>query len=133
MYGRSRVNVKVERGNVFALNLKLKKFFFLKKESEKRILTAFPICLIPDQCEILTDAITQPLYKHGKIILFKSEISFLSCWVWKVQKVEMIKISLKKKKEISRLKVCLWRSKTCCEQYWRNYTAIIQTWENNFI
>ena len=65
--------------------------FFKKKESEKRILAAFPICLIPDQCEILTDVITQTLYKHGKIN-----------WVWKVQKVEIIEINLKKKKRKER-------------------------------
>ena len=58
IYGKPRVNLKVERGNVFALNLKLKQSFFFKKESKKRILAASPICLIPDQCKILTDAIS---------------------------------------------------------------------------
>ena len=80
MYGRPRVNVKVERGNVFALNLKLKQFSFLEKESEKRILAAFPICLIPDQCEILTDAITQTLYKHGKIICIGNSMICGDIW-----------------------------------------------------
>ena len=57
IYGKPRVNAKVERGNVFALNLKLKQFFFLKRR-QKRILAASPICLIPDQCKLLTDAIS---------------------------------------------------------------------------
>ena len=70
MYGRPRVNLKVERGNVFPLNLKLKYFFF-KKESKKRILAASPICLIPDQCKILTDAISHITQTWENNFIFK--------------------------------------------------------------
>ena len=35
MYGRPLVNAKVERGNLFALNLKLKYFLKKKKKAKK--------------------------------------------------------------------------------------------------